>query len=608
VQTAQSSFQRWVNPRYMPLAMAGLLLIIAASRIVHFATLNPDVDEVWSIWQTFGTPQQILQWTPYDWPPTYYLILGTWKELVGIHPLVLRTLSLLAFLPGVAFFYRFSRRVFNENAALLMVIAYAALSFTVSRSVAMRGYAFAVLFTPMALWLMVRYFTKPTIWRGVWLGLSMAAIFAIHLTAVFAFALIGLFTLVMYPRKLWRWWLPGLIAMIIDWPLIFNKTHLTGNIVTSMPDSVKAIAPFPNAMWEMFQRFTGDTVALWGIAALVATILIVTQRPQWQRIGVLILWLVALPIAVYILHITVIPLFSYHTLWSELFAVGLWIGWGLSLLPKPIALASAIAMMLIMFTPALNSYIIYPRPFIQAFTWLTQESQNGDVMLIDPNCGCGESEMWNYFARVYYPNGLQFVTSPQVARRVWYISRDGFQDKTVQAEVNKGRVARNFVGPWDFLWRLYEAPPDQTGILFENGLRFHGATLSTTSPTVMHEGEPLTLQLWWSADSAPNLNYSIGLYLMTKDGSKLLTQTDGPLQVIDPVGIKIGTQALDTSKMIQSQLYIDQRQLTVPDPIVTGDYALYLVIYDSATGEKVTAPGLNQDKLLFVQHVYVKSW
>src|SRR5258708_13115294 len=73
--------------------LVGIFLIIFASRIARLPTLNMEKDEVWSVWQTFGTPQQIVSWTPYDWSPTSYLVVDVWQRLTGINPLTLRLLS-----------------------------------------------------------------------------------------------------------------------------------------------------------------------------------------------------------------------------------------------------------------------------------------------------------------------------------------------------------------------------------------------------------------------------------------------------------------------------------------------------------------------------------
>src|SRR5689334_2710549 len=57
-----------------------ILLIIFASRVTRLNTLDMQQDEVWSVWQTLGTPQQVINWTPYDWSPTFYLMVDGWQN------------------------------------------------------------------------------------------------------------------------------------------------------------------------------------------------------------------------------------------------------------------------------------------------------------------------------------------------------------------------------------------------------------------------------------------------------------------------------------------------------------------------------------------------
>ncbi len=174
------------------------------------------------------------------------------------------------------------------------------------------------------------------------------------------------------------------------------------------------------------------------------------------------------------------------------------------------------------------------------------------MFLIDPNCNCAALETWDTMARLYFPAGMTFISDPQGYRRVWYAARDGFNDTATKAAVATGRVAANFVGPWDFLFRLYEAPPDAQGVLFENGMRFHGVDVvgnDAPAAPVRHEGEPIRLRLWWSVEKPPALDFSIGVYLMTPDGSKLITQVDGSPQVVDLSGGTLGLKTLPTSQM-----------------------------------------------------------
>src|SRR5262245_51487407 len=44
-----------------------ICLVIVFSRLSRLPTLEMDNDEVWSVWQTSGTPLEIIAWTPFDW-------------------------------------------------------------------------------------------------------------------------------------------------------------------------------------------------------------------------------------------------------------------------------------------------------------------------------------------------------------------------------------------------------------------------------------------------------------------------------------------------------------------------------------------------------------
>src|SRR5258706_6505072 len=88
-----------------------ILLVIAASRIPRLRTFEMDTDEVWSVFQSVGTPKQIVAWTPFNWPPAYYLAVGGWRSFVGIHPKIIRLLSVFVFLIGAALVYRVTPKV-----------------------------------------------------------------------------------------------------------------------------------------------------------------------------------------------------------------------------------------------------------------------------------------------------------------------------------------------------------------------------------------------------------------------------------------------------------------------------------------------------------------
>src|SRR5215204_5638100 len=101
-----------------------ILLLIAASRAIRINDFYLDNDEIWSIWQTMGTPGQIISWTSPTEHPTYFLLLDAWKQIAGMDPFVLRYLSLLLCLPGVVFMYRGIRRGHGFTVGLIASLAY----------------------------------------------------------------------------------------------------------------------------------------------------------------------------------------------------------------------------------------------------------------------------------------------------------------------------------------------------------------------------------------------------------------------------------------------------------------------------------------------------
>src|SRR5690606_29013028 len=129
-------------------SLVGLLLLIVGSRLIQMRPLDAHPDEIWSTCQSLGSAQEILRWTPYDWPPGYYLTLGAWQGLVGSDILLLRWLSIMAFLLGASFFYRGLLHIRNHQAALIGTLAYATLGYNILLSVELRGYALLIALAP----------------------------------------------------------------------------------------------------------------------------------------------------------------------------------------------------------------------------------------------------------------------------------------------------------------------------------------------------------------------------------------------------------------------------------------------------------------------------
>lgn len=470
-----------------PLTVASILLVIAGSRILQLRGLELDLDEIWTIWQTFGSPREIVAWTPYDWPPLHYLALGAWKEVAGITPVATRYFSVLILLPGVAFVYRAFQREHGQAVGLLAMLTYAAMSYMVVISVLVRGYIIVATLLPASLWLAQRYFYRPTVLRGVLLGVSMAAMFYTHLTSVLGICALGLYSLVLYPRRVWRWWLPGLAALVLALPLIVEKigTAVSGSRIEAISQAV--LPPLHEGLVDLFVKATGDLAALWAVLVVVSTAAILVRlHARRARVWVWAFWVVGGAVALYVTN----PIFGFfnlrYSLWLML-GLAAWIAIGTATLPRVGQLAVVGALIVSLFYPVSEDDMhggVPAPPMTVLFDWLEEQIQWGDVMVVDPSISAAP-HAWDYYRRVYFPNGLRFVHDPTGYRRVWFVTADGWEDPALAASVREGRVAGRFVGPWDFLTRLYEAPPDADGVLFENGMRFHGADM--VQPDSPHE-------------------------------------------------------------------------------------------------------------------------
>ncbi|MDQ7035120.1 MAG: glycosyltransferase family 39 protein [Anaerolineae bacterium] len=434
------------------------LLLIAASRLLLLADLSFDHDEVWSIWQTFGSPQEIIARTPFDWSPLFYLTLGAWRLLVGIRPIALRLSSVLAFMLSVALTYHLARKLFHsERAAWLSMLAYAGLGYVVYLSVLLRAYAVVMMLLPLGLILVLRYFERPAIKRGIVLGLLMATMFYLTLSAVFAFLVLGMFSLFLYPRNIWRWWLPSMTAFISAAVEIQGKI---GMVATRTAVELNLILPpLPQAFIEIYQDYLGAAFWVWAALILLATVMIIINRtimPQSDEklktgahMGtplrrdvifrgksgvthyaqkmvflVIVMWIVLSPLLLYAVHSRTNFFGARYSWWIAL-GIALWIGYGLSRLPKIASTIVGIVLIALLFTPQdIASYKERSPVFEQNFAWLAEHLQPGDVVMIDPECSCGRLEQWDYYMRVYFQNDVRLISEvSNDYQRIWYANQ-----------------------------------------------------------------------------------------------------------------------------------------------------------------------------------------
>ncbi|MDX2140261.1 MAG: hypothetical protein SF123_19400 [Chloroflexota bacterium] len=583
------------------------LLIIVASRVPLMRSVEPEGDEINNLYLSIGTPADIIARTPYDWVPGGFLVMGAWQSLVGQHPFVLRWLPLLVFLLGCAFAYRLLLRWRGHDAALLGLLAYGALGLHIFMSIYMRGYSYPVALLPCALWLTARYFDHPRFGRALVLALVMVAMFYTQMTSAVAFAMLGLYTLLVYRVRVWRWWLPAMIALPLAVPEIVRQRSLLGGRLDSL--STISLPSLPEAYANLFTSYVGSATTVW-VALLLLSLVLIALRDRLlrPRAWVLLVWALVMPVVLYLLN-PLLGFFSGRYSWWVACGIALLIAWGLAHLPRVGRWGAMIALALLCFAPFdAGRYLVVRGPLLENYRWWVDYLRAGDVVVRDPANDCGEPEKWEMYTRVFFPQGLQFVSTPADADRVWFITFDGSQTPALFDTVQQGRVAGRFVGTPNCLFRLYEAPPDRAGISFENGMRFHGVEVIDaqdglwTAPVLRREGESLRVRLWWSADGTMDRDYSVGLYLFDSSGA-MVTQVDSAPQVTLPEAAPA-----ETSRWQPQTLYIEERTLTIPYPAARGTYRLALAVYGWWDNVRLPAPGVGVDGTLTLLPVEVAAW
>lgn len=607
--------QTRLKPNSLWLIVA-LLLVIVASRAYRLDVdvLDVQTDEAWSVFQTFGALTDVVRWTPYDWTPLYYVELALWRGLVGAHPVALRWLSVLLFAVGCGAMYRVGRRLIGEG--VIPMLAFAAFGYMVFLSTEMRGYAFMLAVYPLALWWTLRYFYQPTLRRAVPLGIALAALFYTSLTAVPASAMLVLFTLIVYGARAWRWIVPAAIAAVIAAPEIINKAGIVAG--RARATATIQLPPLGDALTALYRAHTGDPFWLWVGLVIFALVLISPlnplvgrnrSRPAQPRVIIVLLAWLLMPFALYVTN-GLIGFFNHRYAWWVMVGAALLVGAGAARLAAARGSSNHIAyraaywgtaalLVVFAFLPMpLDEYQLGEPPLAESFAWLADHAQPGDVVLLDPNCACASTERLAYLSRAYFPDGLRYVGEPGNYRRVWYVTGAAGATPEILASVERGRVAGEFVGPPEALFRVYEAPPDPAGEVYANGMRFHGAEIvGMNGLHTFHEGETFTLRLWWTVDRPPEQDYSVGVFVIDAAGAVVIQQDSAPR-----------TNPPETSRWQPGTIYVEDRTFTLPFPLPRDTYRVMLALYWWQDQTRITAPGISADGLRYLTDLYVASW
>ncbi|MBI1279583.1 MAG: hypothetical protein GC179_15760 [Anaerolineaceae bacterium] len=583
-----SPSRNMLSPVFLVGAATLLLLFAAWLRMQHIVSFYEWPDEIWSLWHVQGTFSQAMSRVPYDWPPLFSIVAWVWTQIVGPTLEASRVLMVQFALLSLVFMYRAARLLYlriapnaagKGRAAWVAMVATVSMSYLIFSSVEVRAYGVALMLGALALWLTLRWMHKPSSWwRTGLIALVLALEFYSTYTSLLYIGFLSLMVILVRPRLTGRWTIVGLFTVFFALPTL---PQFISNALGRLDTMLQPPEAFPQEMVKIYSLFGGTEfhAVVMGIALLIVLYYAFLKRIDWRFAGLLVIW-VGIPAVVYVVKPNR-EFLSVRYMWWVALGLVVLIGAATIYLPRLLQWGAIGLLLTMTFLPIdwlqFRSVETEAVPIRMVLSWFAQHLRPGDVVIKDPYCVCGTSMVWDYFMPQFFPQGdLPWATQPGTHSRVWYLATTGWQqDEKLKADILNGRKESIFVGPWNFLLRLYEGPPLWQGVAFGDQVAINGFEIPQNRST-FHENETIQVKLWWSALKPPSMDYSISLAVFDEYGN-LVTQSDGPAHAE-------GTPE-QISQWQPGQYYEDFRTITLPVGTPGRDHYLVAAVYDWQTGK-----------------------
>jgi|GEM_PF-5717053 len=600
-----------------------VLMIIFAGR-VQFLTHSPlHLDEARSGMRMMGTLSEIIAWQPPDWPPLHNILIGAWSSLVGSYPFSLRVFSAFFSLISVCLAYRMAYQLTkDQRIAWGTMILYGGLGMSVYLGIFIRGYVLTMTLFPLAIGLTARYFGDHRRWDVLWLALTLGFMFISTYTSIVAFLFLGLYTVLVYPRQLWRWIPVGILAspfalieLLRKWDYWFKR------IGSSNLEGGYGYDLIPTFL-KHYQDYFGQLEQFWIVVAIVSLVLLFWKGHQYLRLSVWVLVgsILAPVITFWLVESRIFMLMTTRYSWWVLILLAFGLSLGLRYLPKVVWISGMVIILGLMFRSPLetrhddvSSTSYY---YEENMEWLSNQIESGDVLIFDPNyCiqECAEQDALAYYWEVYLGDRVSRINELGEYRRIWLWRGVGHSRELLE-ELSETHIASIFYGPPVALLELYEAPPYPEGILYENGIRFHGFDVldkngnGDNPPYNLREQTEMRIRLWWSTDRPLEEDYQVSIQVYDATKNQIFVQDDQSPKLSHLRANAFEPLPQQTSEWIPHQLYVEDRIIEIPN-INQEIYAeLSLVIYHLPDGQRIHAPNETTDGLLPLAEIIIWGW
>ncbi len=535
--------------------------------------------------------------------PLWFMSFWGWQQLAGSSEFMGRVYGILLSTLTLALLYQIGQSWFrNWRFGLFVAAGLGVNAYFTIYAMEIRPYPLIMLAATFSMWSFGRWLARRSMRTALIYGLSLALLLYIHYFLVFLILAQVIYFLLSRPTPillrqglsaagiaflLWLPWFPIFLNQIQKLFGIESETGVARGMAgigsTTEPTSL-------NAILRLFNLASNGQIGLYGVVLLIGIIY------AWRKTNyrLLLAWALGVPALALLINL----LFAVYTpRYIAYMSVGVGAAAGVALAHLPgrsrwVALAAFAAISLW----ALPSQ--YPKdrvPHRLLFQQISAAAQPGDVLFFDKGDLENNVVRWqirNYLTPDLWVDHVEAVDAIE-GRRVWQITANWFNPdvQTNFRELEAGRPLQQVIGQcgrdWCYLMQLLEAPPWEMAKIFGETIGFRGADIDRVSATIIQT------RLWWQAETVPPIDYSISLRLLDSAGI-LVAQADGPIRHYG--------ETVNTSQMTPGKIYIDARDLTLPAALAAEAYSLEVLVYDSATGERLElADGANQLSLGTVQ-------
>lgn len=578
--------------------MVGVLLLAAVLYLDDITHVSFWEDESWMavaidgslprVW-TFSTEHGVH-------PPLYFYLGWFFVRLVGYSELALRWLAGLCALVGVAGTYRLGAEWFGRRAGVFAGALIAGSLFLVYFGRLARHYTLFFALAVLLVWAYERWRRRPD-YRGWWAALVLlqAGLLYTHYFGAWMALVLGLHGLLTLPRReKIRLGLGLTLSGLLFLPWVPSALQQRGDYQTGLGYAFRATRP---ALTAYLDQVVNGSYWFGGALGVLGIVAVIRWR-RWQTGVLLGLWLVV-PLVLSLAFNTRFAWFVERNMIFTLGGVMILFGAGLAWLSatRPgLILAAVVALSFVGrgiyyyddFWPFKTPHW---REMVQATAW---DARPDDLFMVS-----GEPYSLTYYLHRLVGKranviGLEewLAYTSQEEDRIWLTGSGGAVLFEAIDALPPGMVQTRRYALGTVVTEFYQRPPDQPRAVFGDQLAV-GVIDSGLPPTVA-SGSTIYLDLWWRPVSPPELDYSVGVFLLDPEG-RPVSQQDGGFD-----RGRIPAYALPDDRWTP-----DARALPVPDSASPGRYEIGLVVYDWRDGTRLIPDTGREDGVYIVGNVQV---